>query len=75
MNETLQKTISEQLCSAIRAADKSRFEISEETGLTQSAISRFVNGKCGLSLRSVDSICECLGVEFEISKIQRKTGE
>ena len=32
------------------------------TGIAQGQLSRFMKGKCGLSLRSIDLLCECLGL-------------
>ena len=32
------------------------------TGIAQGQLSRVMKGKCGLSLRSIDLLCECLGL-------------
>lgn len=53
-------TFSNELRDAIKRSDKSRYQISAETGIAQSVLSRFVSGKSGLSLASVDAVCECL---------------
>ena len=57
-----QSTFSEQLREAIRQEERSRYRISLETGIAQGQLSRFMKGKCGLSLRSIDLLCECLGL-------------
>jgi transcriptional regulator with XRE-family HTH domain len=57
-----QTTVSEQLREAIRQEERSRYRISLETGIAQGQLSRFMQGKCGLSLRSIDLLCECLGL-------------
>ena len=57
-----QTTFSEQLREAIRQEERSRYRISLETGIAQGQLSRFMQGKCGLSLRSIDLLCECLGL-------------
>ena len=57
-----QLEFSEQLREAIRQAGRSRYRISQETGIPQGQLSRFMHGKGGLSLRSVDRLCGCLGL-------------
>jgi hypothetical protein len=56
------RPLSEQLRDAILNADKSRYRIAKETGLTEAGLSRFVNRVSGLSLDSIDKIGECLGL-------------
>ena len=57
-----QQSFSEQLREAIRKDERSRYRISIETGIPQGQLSRFMHDKGGLSLRSVDRLCECLGL-------------
>ena len=45
----MKKVVSDQLRDAIREAAVSRYRIGKETGVEQSALSRFVNGTRGLS--------------------------
>ena len=61
---TKRKTLTEQLREAIRQADKSRYRISQETGINEAGLSRFVRGLAGLSLESIDKIGECLELEI-----------
>ena len=63
-----QTTVSEQLREAIRQEERSRYRISLETGIAQGQLSRFMQGKCGLSLRSVDRLCGCLGLTITARK-------
>ena len=57
-----QHSFSEQLRDAIGQDERSRYRISMETGIPQGQLSRFMHDKGGLSLRSVDLLCECLGL-------------
>ena len=57
-----QHSFSEQLRQAIDQDERSRYRISMQTGIPQGQLSRFMHGKGGLSLRSVDRLCECLGL-------------
>lgn len=65
---TKRKPISEQLKDLILNADVSRYRIAQETGLTEAALSRFVNGVAGLSLDSIDKIGEYLDLEITTRK-------
>ena len=60
-----QTTFSEQLREAIRQEERSRYRISLETGIPQGQLSRFVNGKGGLSIRSIDRICSLLDLRLQ----------
>ena len=63
---TKQKPVSEQLRAAILGADVSRYRISKDLGISEAALSRFVNGAMGLSLKSIDKISEYLGLEVTV---------
>lgn len=62
-------TVSGQLRAAMKAAAVSRYRIAKETGLEQSALSRFVRGKAGLDLSSVDKLAEYLGLELVAKRL------
>ncbi len=55
---------SDQLRLAIEQSDKTRYRISQETGVSEAVMSRFMNRKVGLSMTTVDLICESLGVRL-----------
>jgi len=55
-----QPTFTEELRQAIRRSGKSQYRICKETGISEGQLSRFVHGKVGLSLSSIDRLCECL---------------
>ena len=61
-----------QLRRAVENADMTRYEISKQTGIAQSILSRFVNQGAGLSIGSIDLICDCLDLELQERKITRK---
>ncbi len=56
------RSFSDELRNAILRSNKTRYQISAETGIAQSVLSRLVSGKSGLSLASIDAVCECLGL-------------
>ena len=68
-NKTI--TVSEQLRTAVEAGPITRYEISKRTGLDESLLSKFVHGQTGLSFRSIDILCGCLGLELRPVKPKR----
>ena len=52
--------ISEQLRAAVDASGMSRYSICQLTGIHQSVMSRFMAGKIGLSLASIDLLADVL---------------
>lgn len=71
------KPFSEQLREAVQRSGKTRYRISMETGIAQSALSRFVNdSSVGLSLANIDLLCESIGAELvlkpEVTKRTKK---
>jgi ribosome-binding protein aMBF1 (putative translation factor) len=66
---------SDQLRSAIRDSGLSVYAIAQSTAIDKAVLSRFMHGKSGLSVTSIDRLCSVLGLrlvsEAELSK-QRK---
>ena len=61
---TSTKSLSQQLREAIIKSGISRYEISKQTGVSQAALSRFVLGKRGLSVKAMDAIGLFLGLSI-----------
>jgi transcriptional regulator with XRE-family HTH domain len=59
---------SDQLRTAIRNAELSVYAICQATGLDKAVMSRFLNGKSGLSVASIDRICHVLGLRLVSGK-------
>jgi predicted XRE-type DNA-binding protein len=62
---------SDQLRGAISQSGLSHYAICQATGINKAALSRFVNGKMGLSLESIDKIVAMLGLRLEAPKKPR----
>ena len=62
------RSVSQTLKDAIRDAGVSRYQISRGSGLSQSALSRFMSGERTLDLTSVDKLADYLGLELRSSR-------
>jgi len=54
----------DQLRRAVRESELTRYAISKQTGIAQSILSRFINQGAGLSMDSVEKLCEILGLRL-----------
>jgi len=66
------KRLSDQLREAIVKADVSRYEISQETGVDQAALSKFVLGRRGISVDAMDAVGLYLGLSITTSRPRRR---
>jgi transcriptional regulator with XRE-family HTH domain len=58
------ETVSNRIRKAIEAADVTRYRIAQETGIEQSALSRFMTGERGLSQEAIDALAEFFDLEL-----------
>ena len=56
--------LASQLRAEIGRAGKNRYQLCQETGVSQTVLSRFVHGRGGLSLKSAGLLCENLGLRL-----------
>jgi transcriptional regulator with XRE-family HTH domain len=64
-------TLSQTLLKAIERAGVTRYRISRDTGIEESALSRFVSGKRGLGLDSADALARYFNLELR-PKVKKK---
>ena len=57
------RNFSDELRRQIERSPKSRYRIWQETGVSQESLCRFLQGD-GLSLGSIDLVCQCLGLQL-----------
>ena len=62
--KTKPTALTDQLRHLIEAGEMSRYELSKITGIDKSVLSKFVHGKCGLSMQSLDKIGETLSLQI-----------
>ncbi|NQU21052.1 MAG: helix-turn-helix transcriptional regulator [Candidatus Nealsonbacteria bacterium] len=69
------KRLSDQLRQIVVKCGKSRYQIGKETGIDESALSRFVHGERGLSMAAMDRLGMCLGLQIVTgSRTTKKKG-
>ena len=66
--------IYESIREAIESSDKSRYRLSQETGISQAQLSEFVHGRRGMSVENIELLIEALGLEVTIRRQRRKRG-
>ena len=70
MNAKRRQRFSDQLRRAVDQSALSRYEICKRAGLDQSVMHRFMHEKSGLSITSIDAICEVLSLRLEVTPKQ-----
>ena len=63
--------LTDQLRSAIDASGMSRYAVAKAIDLDQSTLSRFMSGKAGLSVETIDKLGELLGLQLVTAKEHR----
>ncbi len=64
MSMRKKQPFSEQLRQAVRASDISQAELSRRTEIAESIISRFTHTDAGVSMASIDRLCDALDLEL-----------
>ena len=57
---------------AIKASGQSRYRISQETGIAQSQLSRLMRGRTGLTVTTLETLADYLGLEIVIHPKRRR---
>ena len=65
---------SDELRRAIKTAPVSRYRIAVDSGISQAVLSRFLKGQVGLSMETVDLLCDYLGLKLVSEKKLEKKG-
>ncbi|MCH7702565.1 MAG: helix-turn-helix transcriptional regulator [Planctomycetes bacterium] len=63
--------LSDQLRQAIRESKHSRYAIWKATGIDQAVLSHFLAGRRGMSIQSLDLLCEFLRLELRSARRTR----
>ncbi len=66
--------IYEAVREAIADSRKSRYQLWQETGISQAQLCEFFHGRRGLSIESLETLAEALGLEIVVRRAKRKAG-
>lgn len=69
------KRLTEQLRHAIENCGVSRYEIAKHTGIDESALAKFVNGRRGFSMESINALGEFLELEIIVHRKPEQNGK
>jgi DNA transposition AAA+ family ATPase len=70
-----QYKLSEQIRQAIETCGKTRYQISQDTGIDQATLCRFMGGNGGLSIPILDRLGEYLGLRIVANKPRKPKGK
>ncbi len=68
------KTLSDEIRYAVNGSGLSRYAIAKALGIAESTISRFMNGKGGLSMDYLDRLAELLGLHIVVKPTKKQRG-
>jgi plasmid maintenance system antidote protein VapI len=66
------KTLSDEIRAAVDSSGLSRYAIAKALGIAESTMSRFVNGKGGLSMEYIDRLAELLGLHIVVKRTKKQ---
>ncbi len=69
------KLLTDQLRKAIDDSGLTRYEIAKETGIDESALAKFYNGRRGLSMDALNALGEFLQLRITLGRKPRKKGK
>ncbi len=59
---------------AIAESGKTRYRLWQETGISQAQLCEFLHGRRGMSMESLETLAEALGLEIVVRPAKRKKG-
>jgi len=69
------KLVSDQVRQAIDDSGVTRYRISKETGISETALSLFYNGQRGLSMKALNALGEYLQLTVHLGRKPEKKGK
>ena len=60
------RRFSDEIRSAVLNCGKTRYRLAKESGVHESVLSRFVRGKCNLSLNALDKLAPHVGLHVAV---------
>jgi transcriptional regulator with XRE-family HTH domain len=72
---TKSKKLTDQLRQAIDDSGMTRYRIAQETGISESTLSKFYLGQRGLSMEALNALGECLQLTIHLGRKPDKKGQ
>ncbi len=69
------RLVSDQLRKAIDDSGLTRYRIAQESGISQTALALFYNGRRGLSSKALDKLGECLQLTIHLGRKPDTSGK
>jgi plasmid maintenance system antidote protein VapI len=66
------KKLSDEIREAVNASGMSRYAICKTLGIAEATMSRFMNGKGGLSMEFIDRLAELLGLHMVVRPAKKQ---
>jgi transcriptional regulator with XRE-family HTH domain len=66
------KKLTDQIRQAIDDSGITRYRIAQDTGIDESTLAKFYNGKRGLSLENLDLLCSYLDLRIVVDRQTKK---
>jgi hypothetical protein len=67
--------VSDQLRQAIDDSGLTRYRISQESGISETALALFYNGQRGLSMKALNALGECLQLTIHLGRKPDQKGK
>ena len=64
--------LSDQIRQAVEKCGETRYAISKATGIDQATLSRFISGKQGMPMKTLDLLADYLGLAIAVRPKHRK---
>ncbi|MCA8998861.1 MAG: helix-turn-helix transcriptional regulator [Planctomycetaceae bacterium] len=72
---TASTKLTDQLRQAIDESGMTRYRISQETGISESTLSKFYLGQRGLSMEALNALGECLQLTIHLGRKPEQKGK
>ncbi len=69
------KSFAETIRTAIKRDGRTRYKISQDSGVNQAVIGRFVHGERNLNLLTAERLCKVLKLELRSVKTKRRSAK
>ena len=69
---SIMSAIYDAIRKAIAKSGKTRYRLWQETGISQAHLCEFLHGRRGMTMESLETLAEALGLEIMVRPVKRK---